>query len=275
VGGRAGTIAIAVAIAAVAAAAAPRAGGQQVCLGDLSASGVVAKPGPLLRFGITPAGEAGALGPAVPVTPESPARTLAALARLRAPGRPLVLRLNRFFWSDGEAGIRRFEALAKRYTSHGYLVELQLRYHPGPGEEGDIPGFVRWVREVVDRFGPNRRVVAVQVTNEVNFTISPDSSDGSYDGARDALIQCLIAAKQEALRRGFRQLTVGFNWFWRTDPSNEASFWNYLRDHGGPAFVHAVDWVGLDAYPGTVFPPVEPPSRSPPGGSTGGKTVPG
>ena len=256
-------IAIAVALAALAAAAAPRAApsarGQQVCLGDPSAAGVVAKPGPHLRFGLTPAGEAGALGPAVPVTPERPAKTLAALARLRAPGRPLVLRLNRFFWSDGEAGIRRFEALANRYTSHGYLVELQLRYHPGPGQEGDVAGFVRWIREVVDRFGPNRRVVGVQVANEVNFTISPDSSDGAYDGARDALIRGVIAAKREARARGFDQLTVGFNWFWRTDPSNEASFWNYLRDHGGRAFVRAVDWVGLDAYPGTVFPPAEPP----------------
>jgi hypothetical protein len=111
----------------------------------------------------------------------------------------------------------------------------------------------------VRRFGANPRVVGLQVTNEVNFTISPDSSDGAYAGARDALIQGVIAAKDETHRRGFRQLTVGFNWFYRTDPDSEASFWGYLRDHGGPAFLAAVDWVGLDAYPGTVFPPAEPP----------------
>jgi hypothetical protein len=229
------------------------------CLGDPSANGVPMRPGPRLRFGITPAGEAGALGLAVPAVPDDPPRTLAALGRLRAPGAPLVLRLNRFFWSDGEPGIARFLALTRRYTDAGYLVELQVRYHPPPGQEGNVAGFVAFVREVVDRFGPNPGVIGLQVTNEVNFTVSPDSSDGAYAGARDALIAGVIAAKDEARRRGFAQLTIGFNWFYRTDPNSEAGFWGYLRDHGGARFVAAVDWVGLDAYPGTVFPPVETP----------------
>src|SRR5919109_921010 len=77
-------------------------GGAQVptvCTGDLGAAGVEAKPGSRLRFGITPAGEAGAAGPAVPVTPEDRTKTIAALRLLRAPQSPFVLRLNRFFWS--------------------------------------------------------------------------------------------------------------------------------------------------------------------------------
>lgn len=229
------------------------------CLGDTSASAVDQQSGPRLRFGITPAGEAGALGPAVQAVPDDPPRTLAALAELRPVGGPFVLRLNRFFWSEGEAGIQRFLALAHRYTSNGYLVELQVRYHPAAGQEGDVARFVAFVRDVVRRFGPDPHVVGLQVTNEVNFTISPDSSDGAYAGARDALIQGVIAAKDEARRGGFAHLTIGFNWFYRTDPSSEANFWNYLRDRGGPAFVSSVDWVGLDAYPGTVFPPAEPP----------------
>jgi hypothetical protein len=117
----------------------------------------------------------------------------------------------------------------------------------------------RFVREVVDRFGPNPRVVAIQVTNEVNLSISPDSSDGAYSGARDALIRGVEAAKAEAQRRYFTQLRIGFNWAYRSDPSSEQSFWNYLRDHGGRAFVRALDWVGVDAYPGTVFPPYDTP----------------
>ena len=42
-------------------------------------------------------------------------------------------------------------------------------------------------------------------------------------------------------------------------PDSEASFWRSLRDLGGPPFVAALDWVGLDAYPGTLFPPVDTP----------------
>ncbi len=75
--------------AALAALAAAPAGADNApsgaCLGDPSANGVPMAPGPRLRFGITPAGEAGALGPAVPVVPDDPPRTLAALARLHPP----------------------------------------------------------------------------------------------------------------------------------------------------------------------------------------------
>ncbi len=230
------------------------------CPAAAGASARAIPPASPLRFGITPAGEAGAIGPPVPVTPIDMGKTLGALERLRPPRAPFVLRLNRFFWSDGERGIQRFARLARRYTRHGYRVELQLRYHPSAAQEGNIPAWVRFVREVVRRFGPNRGVIALQVTNEVNlYPIAPDASDSSFARARDALIRGVEAAHRTVRRRGFRQLRIGFNWFYRTDPANEASFWGYLRDQGGRRFARAVDWVGLDAYPGTVFPPVPAP----------------
>lgn len=232
----------------------------EICLGDLTGDGVARLPGPRLRFGINPAGVAGAVGPAVEPAPEHPRKTLRALARLRPQHAPFVLRLNRFFWSDGAAGIDRFAALARHYTRHGYRIELQLRYHPKAEREGDVQGFARWIRRVVRRFGPNRRVTGLQIANEVNFyPIAPDASDSSYAGAKDALIAGVLAADDEARRGGFDQLTVGFNWAYRTDPENESAFWTYLHDHGGAPFARAVDWVGLDAYPGTVFPPAELP----------------
>jgi hypothetical protein len=230
-----------------------------VCLGDLDADQVQALPGPPLRYGITPAGKAGALGPSVPAIPGTLQQDLDSLAQLRSQGAPFVVRLNRFFWSLGEDGIRTFIVRAKSFTRRGYVVELQLRYHPTPAQEGDIAAWTDFVREVVRRFGPNRRVIALQVTNEVNLTFSPDSSDGAYEGARDALIEGVKAAHDEALAGGYDQLAIGFNWFYRTDPANEKSFWEYLRDRGGPPFVEAVDWAGLDAYPGTIFPPAESP----------------
>ena len=54
------------------------------------------------------------------VVPDQPAKTLAALASLRPPTGPLVLRLNRFFWSDGEAGI---QELAGNATLLYYMSE--------------------------------------------------------------------------------------------------------------------------------------------------------
>jgi hypothetical protein len=229
-----------------------------VCSADTEASEVAQKPGPRLRFGIGPLPQAGQIGPTPsPAMPEQPGRTHEFLGLLRPPGGPFVLRLNRFFWSDGEEGFRRYLELAERFTRRGYLIELQVRYHPSPEQEGDIAAWTEHVRQVIRRFGPNRRVIALQIANEVNITFSPDSSDGAYEGARDALVQGVLAAKDEVRRTGHRNLAIGFNWAYRTDPPNETSFWQSLRDKGGPAFVAALDWIGLDAYPGTVFPPAQ------------------
>jgi hypothetical protein len=229
-----------------------------VCVGDTEAGQVEQKPGPLLRFGIGPLVQAGQIGPTpAAAIPEQPTRTDAALAQLRPQGGPFVLRLNRFFWSDGEEAFRRYLALADRFTRLGYLVELQVRYHPTPEQEGDIAAWTAHVREVVRRFGANPGVIALQIANEVNLTFSPDSSDGAYENAREALVRGVIAAKEEAHRRHFTQLEIGFNWAYRLDPASETSFWQGLRDRGGQEFVNSVDWIGLDAYPGTVFPPVE------------------
>lgn len=237
------------------------ASGSGPCLGDTSGDGVPQRPARPLRMGIGPAGRAGAVGPPVPLTPIDQGKTLHALNRLRAPHEPFVLRLNRFFWSKGRKGIRHFQRLTRLYTKRGYRVELQLRYHPRPDQEGRIGAWVDFVRRVVREFGPNPRVVALQVANEVNFyEFAPDASDSAFEGARDALIRGVEAAHRLVRRRGFDQLRVGFNWAYRTDPAREADFWGYLRDQGGRQFARSVDWVGLDAYPGTVFPPAEPPT---------------
>jgi hypothetical protein len=240
--------------------AAPAAVSAQPCTAEVRADRFETRPGPPLRFGIGPlvqAGQAGG-GPA-PAVPEQQGRTHAALARLRAPGRPFVLRLNRFFWSDGEAGFRRYLGLARRFARRGYLIELQVRYHPAPSREGELAAWEAHVREVVRRFSRIRAVIALQIANEVNITFSPDSSDGAYRRAPEALVRGVVAAKREVRRKRLGHLKIGFNWFWRLDPATERRFWEALRDHGGPRFARAVDWIGLDAYPGTVFPVTVPP----------------
>jgi hypothetical protein len=256
---RLAAFALAAALALAAVSPAMASAQSSPCTGDTTADGVPRKPAPRLRFGITPAGEAGAIGSA-PLTPIDRGKTFQALDRLRPRKAPFVMRLNRFFWSDGEKGIRRFERIATSYTRRGYRVELQLRYHPTAAQEGNVRGWLRFVRKVVRRFGPNPRVVGLQVANEVNFyPIAPDASDSYYDGARDALIRGVEVAHRLVRRLNFHHLEVGFNWAYRTDPNRESSFWTYLRDHGGRRFARSVDWVGLDAYPGTIFPPTEPP----------------
>ena len=192
--------------------------------------------------------------------PEDQVKTLTALDRLRPSGGPFTLHIYRSYTGTSSDAKEETEQrrLVDLYTSRGYGVEIVIRYR----RDNDPAGFASFVRATVDRFGDNPLVRGFQVTNEVNFGASGDSSDGAYAGARDALIQGVIAAKRRARLRGYSQIRIGFNWFYRTDPGSEDGFWRYLGTHGGPEFVRSLDWVGLDVYPGTFFPPVAPAASS-------------
>ncbi|HWE12669.1 MAG TPA: hypothetical protein VG365_04110 [Solirubrobacteraceae bacterium] len=231
--------------------------GDPYCTG--SYGGEAPRAGTPLRFGIDP-GVAGSVGGAqLPTAPDDTAKDVAATVALRPPGRVLVVRLNRLFWSGGDALIAQFYSLVSQYTRAGLDVELQVRYHPGPGEDGNLAAWEAYVRHVIDVFGPNPRVVDMTITNEVNVSFSPNTSDGAYTDARDALIQGIEAAHDEAVRRGFEQLRFGFTYAYRFSPVDDTAFFQYLGAHGGPALRSALGFVGLDFYPGSIYPPVMAP----------------
>ena len=212
------------------------------------------RPGPPIRFGIGPrlAGESGS-GQTTPLVAVDPKARDAALRKL-AGRRSFTVRLNRLFWADGQSGIDRFRRMARRYGRLGLNVELQVRYHPDETSNGDVAGWVRYVRRVVRAFGPIPAVTGLQIANEVNLTFSPNTSDGFYENSRAALIQGVKAAKREAIRAGHERLEIGFNYAWRFGDENDAEFWDALGQEGGRALRRATDWVGLDIYPGTFVP---------------------
>ena len=224
--------------------------------------GAAPRQGPALRLGIDPglAGSAGASQ--LPAVPDNPARDLAAVRALAVPGRELVVRLNRLFWSAGRGGIEKFQSLVRMYSRAGFDVELQVRYHPPKGEAGDMAAWAAYVRHVVDTFGPNPRVADMTITNEVNLNVSKNTSDGAYSGAERALVVGIEAAHAEALRRGFRQLRFGFTYAYRWNPKSDAAFFSYLRSNGGRSFRQSLGFVGLDFYPGTFYPPAMAPGET-------------
>jgi hypothetical protein len=220
--------------------------------------------GPALRLGIgpLPAGEGGT-GNATPLVPQNPSRRDRALAELKG-HRYLAVRLNRLFMSNGTNGIREYQRLAKQFTRHGIDVELQVRYHPAPADNGNITKWLAFVRKVVRAFGPNRRVTALQITNEVNLDFSPNTSDGYYRNAARALVDGVIAAKRQSLRLGYRWQQIGFNYAWRdADFEKDARFWRDVGKLGGQALRRATDYVGVDIYPGTFTPGILLPNSPP------------
>lgn len=252
---RSAVLAVLCACAAVPAAAAAAAGPPCVVAGPLPPAS-----GPMpLRFGITgqAAGSAG-VGQG-DVAPEDEGRALAALDGLKLPRRDLVLRLNRMFQSDGAAGIARFAALTDRYAARGFKVELQVRYHPPAGKDGDIPAYLDFVRDAVRAFAPRRAVIALSITNEPNLVVSPNTSDGFYRKNVDALVQGIVAARREADRLRRPDLQLGFTYAYRFVA--DELFFDEIGARSTPAFQAALDYVGLQAYPGLFYPPpglVEP-----------------
>jgi hypothetical protein len=207
-----------------------------------------------LVFGVYPGGAAGTVGPAGQTRPEVPEARKKALRQLRGRVRPFVLHLYESYTrpSDAAAVPASLAEQIADYTADDFHVELVLAYRPA-NPAGDVAGFTEYVRARVRQLAPNAHVVSMQVTNEANVAGAPGAADGAYAGVRNALVRGVIAAKEEARRAGRGDLRIGFNWAYQRG-SAEAAFFSALRAAGGRAFADAVDWVGVDAYPGTWGP---------------------
>lgn len=219
-----------------------------------------ARPAPLV-FGIYPGGAAGAVGHAGTTKPEDPVLRLSALERLRPPGRPFVARLYAAYTGPGGYSVKQqIGRQLATYGRAGFQTEVALCYRPADGgSAADVAGFVAFVRASLRALAREPGFVSAQITNEANVPGAPNASDGYYQGAEDALIQGVIAAHQLVHSDQHTQVKVGFNWGYSTEQS-ERAFWSYLGRVGGGRFVNSLDWVGVDAYPGTWGPPLPPPA---------------
>jgi hypothetical protein len=211
-----------------------------------------------LRFGIYPGGPVGSVNPKAPPRPEDPAKRLAALQAL-AGSNPFVVRLYSAWTGDASADDVGgwLDAQIAGYATAGLEVELVVRYKPAQADAGSSPAaFANYVRGIVRRYASDPRFVSLQVTNEANLPGAPDASDGAFAGAAGAVIKGVIAAKDESRRHGYEQLRVGFSWGYDERLEASSSFWVTLGRLGGRRFADAVDWVGLDSYPGTWVPQI-------------------
>jgi hypothetical protein len=249
-----GRRALLLALLAGAAIPAAPAAAQDLCL-TAETPTPTAPPRPI-RFGITPqlAGTAGAAQGEV--APEDPRARDRALERLRPPRRSLVVRLNRLFMSEGEAAIERFARRARRYARRGFLVESQIRYHPAPAEEGDMRAWRRFVRRATRALAANRALVALSITNEVNLPLSENTSDGAFERAREAITAGIPAADRVLRRLGRRDVELGFTYAYRYLPNADLGFWRAIAADSTERFHRALDYVGVQLYPGLFWPPV-------------------
>lgn len=120
----------------------------------------------------------------------------------------------------------------------------------------------RYVRAAARILGRRPSVKALTITNEGNFTATPNTSDGGYRGVRAAIVAGITAARDELDQIGHPDVELGFSFAWRWLPNSDAAFWRELGARSTPRFVRALDYVGLQIYPQLIWPPLPLPGRS-------------
>jgi hypothetical protein len=140
------------------------------------------------------------------------------------------------------------------YQGEGHLLDLVVSYIPA---EADLPGWLRFLDSVIDRYGHLAHFL--QVTLEPNFPVP--LIDGSASGVMAALTKGIPYAKQRLAERGLDRVRIGFS---VAEPAEwlggDGQFWSELGSLSFDAFAQHIDYVGLALYP-DAFSPVAPPGQ--------------
>ncbi len=196
-----------------------------------------------LIFGIYPGGSTGH----GTVTPDDPLRIHEALDQLQGDGSPLLVRGYAHYTgslSPVKAGRIAAPKAVEQYIRDGRTLDLVLCFR-----QPNLAGWLEFIRDTIRRYGS--LLSMVQITEEANVT-TVEAVDGCIPQVREALVQGVIAAKEEIQRAGL-DIQVGFNAAPGFDPADD--FWPAIAALGGPSFLDALDYVGFDFFP-DVFRPL-------------------
>jgi hypothetical protein len=200
---------------------------------------------PGLTFGIFPGmtgtepGLAG--GPA-----HDPERTDEAITQIQPLDGPFLVRGYVLYEGKGRARYRTPTDIL-RYLYGRRRLDYVLCYRT---PDGDLDDWTSFVRQAVREYGPY--LDALQVTEEPNNPDAASGGNGSFPRVREAIIAGVIAAKDEVRRQGL-SASIGFNATPSFNPNDD--FWPEVKRLGGPTFLEALGYVGLDFFP-DVFRPV-------------------
>ncbi|WP_106187563.1 hypothetical protein [Umezawaea tangerina] len=175
--------------------------------------------------------------------PEDAERTRTALDRLHG-DRPFLVRCYSHY-SDASPGLVQAPPRPELHVTDLRRLDLVVCFRE-PGD--DLTGWLEHLRAQLRRHGT--RLASLQVTEEANH--AGPGGDGEFPAVRRALVEGVVAARREADALGL-DVRIGCNSTAVFDPEQE--FWTDLGRRGGPGFVDALDYVGLDFFPG-VFSPI-------------------
>ncbi|MFC9545782.1 hypothetical protein ACFTXK_14225 [Streptomyces sp. NPDC056956] len=199
-----------------------------------------------LHFGIYPGGILGDdQGIVHPVRPDVPDRITEALDTLQGDSGWLSVRAYRSFAATVTPLEPPTPADPATYLQRGRKLDLVLQFREPSGE---LEGWLEFVREAVRTGGP--QLASVQICEEPNANLP--AVDGSIPNVLNALVEGVVAAKQEARVLG-HSVAVGFNAVPTFNPAD--TFWSELGALANDRLRQSLDYVGLDFFP-DVFRPI-------------------
>jgi hypothetical protein len=197
-------------------------------------------------FGIYPGALLGSdTGIVHPVRPDEPERITAALRQLQGDATTLLVRTYRPYATSVPPDTLTTPADSVRLLGDGRKLDLVLQFREPTGE---INGWLDFIRATVRTDGTH--LATLQICEEPNASLP--ILDGSIPNVRQAIVQGVTAAKDEARARG-HDIAVGFNAVPTFDPAD--TFWKDLGALADERFHQSLDYVGLDFFP-DVFRPV-------------------
>jgi hypothetical protein len=198
-----------------------------------------------LLFGVYPGG---GTGETPNVSPPSWSNVSLKVQSLSG-GKPFLVSLyTAWSWYDQNS----LDAQIAQFAGSGFQVLLTIKYSPPAGNDGNVTGYLSFLRGVVARYASNPNVVAFIVGNEANVTSNPSSSDGAFSQAPLAVAQGVAVARQQVTQAHSSAL-VGIN-FAVTDTSSDLAFLQNVAQLGGSSFASSIQCVGIHVYPG-IWPP--------------------
>lgn len=151
-------------------------------------------------------------------------------------------------WADPGALDQKFASVLQA-AAQGWKTVVNLRYQPPEGipVAGRPAAFAGWAATIAERLRGTPGV-SFELTNRPNAFVPDPGSDAGRAGVMEALILGLQATS--AAGGG---APVGFSFLATGTPADHA-WWTQLAAEGGPSLAFAVDFVGVQLYPGTLVP---------------------
>lgn len=179
--------------------------------------------------------------------PDDPGKIKTALTDL-AGNQPFLVRGYLQYVGKG-TGIHLTPVGIRSYCHNNLQLDLALCYRT---HDNDMDDWRQFIRQTIAEFADI--LVKIQITEEPNNPDITSGGDGGFLNVKQAIIEGVLAAKEEIERLGL-SIQVGFNAVISFNPQD--SFWSDVKALSTPEFTSALDYIGLDFYPG-VFRPLPP-----------------